>query len=276
MRTGVTPDTTDRKYFTLVPHIVFAHARDAYDLAAWLAIKTIAGDNAECIMATEDLATLAGMSTGKFSSCRAHLLAVGLIDGEIRRDPGYPQPVWHLRIPDLWPENIRWREATGDSLTKRLAAITESRASLHHVKARPDEPREPSPREGLSSPGESYPSPPESLPSPGEAKKNPPIEPKEEPQEKAGQPPKNWRAIVQSLKNNPGIHSVVTEYLEPATITLQDDTLTIHTVNHSAAETINYRLRPQITSLATRWEKRRITLVIESPCGVLMPPGKTQ
>jgi hypothetical protein len=59
------------------------------------------------------------MSVGKVVDSRQYLIAVGLLAGKIRRDPEYPQPVWHLRIPDIWEENIRWRKQI-NSLNERV------------------------------------------------------------------------------------------------------------------------------------------------------------
>lgn len=149
---------SDRKYFTQVNRIVWAKCRSPFDYTLWATIKMIAGEEGECFLATPDLAALAMMSTGKVSECRKHLIRVGLLKGELRRDPGYPQPVWHLRIPDLWRESIEWAEkhrTLGDRI--RFKATQ----------------KEPSPHEGGLSRDEG------GL-SPHETKKNHKEEPKEE------------------------------------------------------------------------------------------------
>ncbi len=53
---------------------------------------------------------LAMMSTGQVSRCCKYLMSVGLLYGKFKRDPGYPQPVWHFRIPNLWKANVAWAE----------------------------------------------------------------------------------------------------------------------------------------------------------------------
>ncbi len=103
-------ESNDRKYFVQLPQIVWAICRTPQDLTLWFVVKMVAGEGGECILSTEDLAALCTMSAGKVSDSRKYLLAVGAMEGECRRDPGYPQPVWHLRIPDVWEENIRWRK----------------------------------------------------------------------------------------------------------------------------------------------------------------------
>lgn len=112
----LTDESADRKYFVIVPQIVWAQAMDVYDLALWTAVKMVAGDAGECCLSTEDLATLAMMSAGKVSQCRQRLLAIGLLQGELRRDPGYPQPVWHLITRQCGPG----RKGTGHRAVRTL------------------------------------------------------------------------------------------------------------------------------------------------------------
>lgn len=102
----VQDESNDKNYFTLTPRIVWAKCSDPYEFTLWSVIKGIAGDDGECYLSTPDLAKLSMMSSGKVSQCRKSLINKGLLEGDLRRDPGYPQPVWHLSIPDLWPENI--------------------------------------------------------------------------------------------------------------------------------------------------------------------------
>jgi hypothetical protein len=167
--------SSDKKYFMITPQLVWAICRSPYDYTLWDVIKMIAGENGECYLSTEDLAILSMMSTGKVSQCRKYLIEKGLLKGEIRRDPGYPQPVWHLQIPDIWKENVTWRQEF-DSLADRIALKKEQKKSLHRVKPSPDE-EPPSPGEGGISPGEEP-------PSPGETKKNQVVDPQEEPKER--------------------------------------------------------------------------------------------
>ena len=158
----------DHKYFVIIPQIVWALAHDTYDLALWYVVKMIAGDAGECYVTTRDLATLAMMSTGKVTECRRRLLKNGLLAGKMRRDPGYPQPVWHLVIPDLWKRNVQWRAELGD----RLAARIECKKSLHQVNTQE------------RSPGEQGTSPGEQGTSPGETKENHKEKPTDDPTRK--------------------------------------------------------------------------------------------
>ena len=136
-----TDRSRDAKYFTINPRIVKYYSRTPYDYALWDTVKEVAGDSSECFLSTDDLAILSGMSAGKVSECRKYWIDLGFLEGEIRRDAGYPQPVWHLTIPDLWSRNIKWAE-NHLSIQSRV----EFKKSLHEVKA--------SPGEGGGSPGE--------------------------------------------------------------------------------------------------------------------------
>jgi len=164
MTNKLTDNSNDHSYFVLTPQIVWAFCQDPYEYTLWNVIKMIAGEGGECFLATPDLAAAAMMSAGKVSECRKRLIESGLIIGDFRRDPGYPQPVWHLTVPDLWAQNLQWREENAD-LLGRIEIKREQRKSLHPVK--------PSPREEGIAPGDRG-------ITPGETKKNH-IEPKEEP-----------------------------------------------------------------------------------------------
>lgn len=159
----VIDESGDPKYYIMTPQIVMALCDSPYEYTLWNAIKCVTGEVGECFLATEDLAAMAMMSAGKCSQCRKSLIDKGLLLGEIRKDPGYPQPVWHLTIPNLWTANRKWREEN-PSLLDRIALKREQKKSLHHVK--------PSPRE-------EPPSQDEEPPSPDETKKNQKEEPKE-------------------------------------------------------------------------------------------------
>ena len=140
----VKDESNDRKYFIITPRIVKAYSRNPHDLALWDTIKDIAGESGECYLNTEQLAILSGMSTGQVSNSRRYWIKIGFLKGEIRKDHGFSQKVWHLSIPDIWHKNIEWCEKypkIEDRLTFRKV-----HRSLHRVK--------PSPSEGKPSPSE--------------------------------------------------------------------------------------------------------------------------
>jgi hypothetical protein len=107
-KTKVKDESNEHIYFIVTPRLVWALSEDPYEYTFWNVIKDIAGEKGECILSRDDMATLAMMSGGKASQCRDSLIAKKLLIGEFRKDPGYPQPVWHLSIPDFWEANVRW------------------------------------------------------------------------------------------------------------------------------------------------------------------------
>jgi hypothetical protein len=107
-KTKVTDASNDHIYFTVTPRLVWALCDDPDEYTFWCVVKDIAGEKGECILARDDLAALAMISAGRVSQCRDNLIQKKLLNGEFRRDPGYPQAVWHLSIPDFWEANTRW------------------------------------------------------------------------------------------------------------------------------------------------------------------------
>jgi len=138
MNNKIKDGSNDRIYRIEIPQIVWSICADTYEFTLWTVVKMIAGEAGECYLSTDDLAAAAMMSTGKASQCRKSLIKKGLMEGEIRKDPGYPQPVWHLTIPDLWPRNVSWRQKN-HSLLDRITTKREQRQSLHQMKASPGE-----------------------------------------------------------------------------------------------------------------------------------------
>lgn len=154
-QTKVVDESQDQKYFTITPRLVWAFSRNPFDYTLWSTIKGIAGDAGECYLTTDDLALLAMMSTGQVSISRKYWMEVGFLFGDFRRDPGYPQPVWHMRIPNIWKQNVEWAEkypGLKDRVEFKRSQIIqikqerEAKKSLHPVK--------PSPGDGGVLPGE--------------------------------------------------------------------------------------------------------------------------
>ena len=216
----------DAKYFTLVPRIVQLLKRDPYDLALWVTIKEICGGDdsgRECYLSTEQLAILSGMSEGKVIDCRRYLIAQGLLEGNIHKDPGYPQPVWHLKVPDVWGRNTIMAQQYL-TIQQRIDFILNRKNLIRAEHSVPPEDTvssvctEPSPHEGLNdeepsphegsiegkpspheglndeepSPGEQGGTPHEGRPSPGESKNNH----KEKPTEKLPDAREIWQEML--------------------------------------------------------------------------------
>lgn len=156
----------DSRYFTVTPRLIWALSRDPYDFIFWSVVKDIAGETGECFLSTEQLADLTMMSMGKLSGCRQYWLAQGVLSGALRRDAGYPQPVYHLKVNNIWKANVDWCE-TYASIQSRIDFKHTQSASLHQVKA-----AQTSLHEVKPSPGEEGITPHEEGITPGETKNN--------------------------------------------------------------------------------------------------------
>ena len=229
-------DRTDHQYFTMTPHIILALCRDSYDLAVWTAVKTIAGENGECILATDDLAALAKCSHGKLSNARAYLIATGLLSGELRRDPGYPQPVWHLSVPDLWPRNMAWRQDIGPSWRDYIEAVIAIEKNRHVVTAIE---KEPSPHDGGGSPGDGG-------GSPGDLIKKVQITQKPYIELNNNTPEEVWTHTLDQLRLQMTKGTFVTWLQNTTCIAYEDYAFVIQVTNIYARDWLTLRLQPMI------------------------------
>ena len=77
-------ESGDKKYYVQVPQIVIALSRKPYDLAMWIAVKTIAGEYKDgyCRISGDELADFAGMSGGQAHDYRIRNLGLA---GDPRR-----------------------------------------------------------------------------------------------------------------------------------------------------------------------------------------------
>jgi hypothetical protein len=151
-------ESSDKDYFTITPRLVWALARDPYDLALWIVVKDVAGEKKQCTLSTPQLAALAMMSEGKVSQSRKYLIDQGLLYGEVKRDPGYPQPVWHLTVPNLWAKSLRWSESHL-TIQARIDFKQELMDRLQKESSSHEGSKEPSPHEEGTSPHEEGTSP---------------------------------------------------------------------------------------------------------------------
>lgn len=102
----------DWNYYVVTPQLVWALSRNPYDFTLWCVIKMVAGDGGTCWVSTENLAHLAMMSIGQVSKSRKYLLDTGLLIGEKKAaEKRSLHEGWHIKIPDVWAQNIAWRTA---------------------------------------------------------------------------------------------------------------------------------------------------------------------
>jgi hypothetical protein len=129
------------------------------------------------------------MSVGQVDNSRKHLIAAGLLAGEVRRDPGYQLPVWHLRVPDLWERSTAW-SLEHKTIKARLAFKRQQQAEIRAQREAEKAQKQQafSPGEGGFSSGEKPTTPGEKTPLPGETKNIKQEEPKEQLAAKIAQP----------------------------------------------------------------------------------------
>ena len=65
--------STQRRFYCQIPNIVFSLGLSAYELALYCAIRRTAGENGVCYRSGQNLADLAGMSTGMVSRIKRNL-----------------------------------------------------------------------------------------------------------------------------------------------------------------------------------------------------------
>jgi hypothetical protein len=138
--------------FAIVPRVVLARVETPQELTLWVIVRDIAGENGVCHLTTADLALLGNMSTGAVSAARKSLLDKALLDGSFYRDAGFPQPVWHLGIPNLETQNVEFCFQY-QLVKERIALKRAQRESLQNMKASKYEEGVPLGEEGIP-PGE--------------------------------------------------------------------------------------------------------------------------
>lgn len=98
--------SADRKYFTIIPNIVWALDLSSVAFRLYTTIKKIAGENGTCFMGTRRLAREAGISAGSVSTAKHELEAAGLINIVRRKRSTNGQPIDHVQVSDIWPQNM--------------------------------------------------------------------------------------------------------------------------------------------------------------------------
>ncbi len=108
MQLRFTDKSNDRKYFTILPNILWSEefALSAHDLILYATIKKAAGEAGECFMSTRRLAQEAKMSTGQVSKSKQRLADAGLIEIITRRRGANGHPLHHITVTDIWQQNI--------------------------------------------------------------------------------------------------------------------------------------------------------------------------
>jgi hypothetical protein len=120
--TPISSSTSLRRYFFQCPNIIFDLELSSLELALYLVIRRIAGDDGVCWRNTRSLADMAGMSVGSVCKAKRHLSrAFDALHGkplieitkERNRRGGKPRDI--TRVTNIWAENER-RYSSSDSL----------------------------------------------------------------------------------------------------------------------------------------------------------------
>ena len=100
--------SNDRKYFTIIPNILWTEdlGLSAHDLILYATIKKVAGDAGQCFMSTRRLAQEARMSVGQVSKSKQKLVSADLIEIITKRRNAKGWPIDHITVTDIWKRNI--------------------------------------------------------------------------------------------------------------------------------------------------------------------------
>lgn len=144
---SVKDDGDPRKYYAAIPNIVFKIGLNPFEIALYVHLKQIAGEDGTCWKSTATLAKETSMGAGTISKVKALLAAPrpelgnkALITVTAEMQNG-GKANHSITITDIWPENM------GELARVRLAKATRSRPEVA-----------PSADEGARSPDEHTPS----------------------------------------------------------------------------------------------------------------------
>ncbi len=124
--------TNDRKYFTMLPNIIWEIGLSCYDLALYAYIKRIAGESGLCWQAMRTIAKQTGMSLSAIDDSRKVLESKGLISCTKRKHGAQGWAAWHISIMDVWQKNVETmaQKRSQDEQTKALPAGTDMPKAL--------------------------------------------------------------------------------------------------------------------------------------------------
>ena len=98
--------SADRRYFTILPNILWTKGLSLTAFKLYATIKKVAGEKGVCYMSTRRLAAEADISVGAVSEAKRALHETGLISIICHKQSATGQPVDHIRITDIWEENV--------------------------------------------------------------------------------------------------------------------------------------------------------------------------
>jgi hypothetical protein len=105
-RTQVEDKSGDRRYFTMIPNMLWEIGLTYHDREMYAFLKRIAGDHGTCWRSMRTLARESGLSLGQIEKSREILEAAGLITCDKRKRPEGGWSTWHISIVDVWKRNL--------------------------------------------------------------------------------------------------------------------------------------------------------------------------
>jgi hypothetical protein len=96
-------ESNERRWFTMIPHIVDDMGLDPYAYRLYGHLRRVAGENGACWQSTDTLAEHCKMSAGSVSNAKTALADAGLIKIEHKTKNG--TRYHHITIIDVWAKN---------------------------------------------------------------------------------------------------------------------------------------------------------------------------
>jgi hypothetical protein len=127
--------TNDRKYFTMLPNVLWEMGLSCYDLALYAYVKRVAGEAGICWHSMRDLAKQTGMSLSAIDDSRKTLEAKGLITCTKRKHNETGWAGWHISIVDVWQKNMETmtQKCYQDKQSEVLPPVTDTAKVLPPV-----------------------------------------------------------------------------------------------------------------------------------------------
>jgi predicted transcriptional regulator len=122
----------DKKFFAMIPKIVFFLGLNPYDLALYLFMKQSVGESetSYCAFSTSSMSKILGISIGQIVNSKKKLREAGLIEiVEEENTAGKPRHMIFIR--DIWELNLFFCGQT--SLYKVQTSLYEVQTSLYEV-----------------------------------------------------------------------------------------------------------------------------------------------
>jgi hypothetical protein len=99
-------DSSDRKYFTMIPNLVDDLSLSPFAFRLYCHFKRVAGENGQCWQSTRTLAEQCLMSVHAISDAKRELLEQELIEIKALKTPNGGRDYHQVTIIDIWHRNL--------------------------------------------------------------------------------------------------------------------------------------------------------------------------